>query len=218
MRRGVNLIPGHRREALRRRRRGRWWAVICLAYAVTLGGAWATLRVAGGGADRAIAADLAETRNRVEDLELAIERLGPQLAEARASLAASRTIGGQPNWSVLLNLLAVLLGDDAVLSACELKPIEEPRPPRRVVEAASDQTAEPPLQPSETRAPERYTLRLEGVGRTQAAVADFVLRIERTELFDRVKLVETKKVPFGAEQAVAFEIECRLGQREESRR
>ena len=57
-------------------------------------------------------------------------------------------------------------------------------------------------------------LRLAGVGRSQAAVSQFVLRLEQLGLFDRVTLLDTRREPFGADSAVGFRAVCIMHVRE----
>jgi hypothetical protein len=62
-----------------------------------------------------------------------------------------------------------------------------------------------------------YTLTLRGLGRTQSAVSQFVLRLEKLGPFDRVKLIDTRREPFLENEAFAFHVECDMGQAGESR-
>ena len=49
-----------------------------------------------------------------------------------------------------------------------------------------------------------------GVGRPQLAVSQFALRLEQTQLFAKVRLVETNRTTLDRLEAVAFVIECSL--------
>ena len=51
-----------------------------------------------------------------------------------------------------------------------------------------------------------------GCGQSQTAVSNFVLRLERTELFDQVKLIGTSRRPFLSGSAVEFQVECFLAE------
>ena len=55
-----NLIPGHRREARRRQRRTRVWAIACAGYATVLLGGYVLCRATWSGPDSALAGDLVE--------------------------------------------------------------------------------------------------------------------------------------------------------------
>ena len=46
------------------------------------------------------------------------------------------------------------------------------------------------------------------MGRSQSAVAQYVLRLETMGLFAKVNLVETRREPFLDGQAIAFRVAC----------
>lgn len=189
--RAVNLIPDHRFEARRQRRRVGRWGVGCGVYGLALIGLWALVQSLGGGADTAIARDLSDAEAQLADTAATIERMQPVLVRAEASLFASRSIGNQPNWSILLDLLAGLLDDQTLLTGVELKPI------------ASMQIGAPPVG---------YTLSIAGMAQTHAAANAYVLRLEETDLFDRVEIQGANKQSFGSGSAVAFRVTCRLAE------
>ena len=58
---------------------------------------------------------------------------------------------------------------------------------------------------------------LSGYAQSQQAVAKAVLRLETTPLFTVVKLLDTRREPFLAGQAVTFRIHCVLGTQTEPR-
>jgi hypothetical protein len=100
---------------------------------------------------------------------------------------ANEAVGRRADWSVLLALLAETTRDEVVLRRCRLS-AGAGRAPRV--------------------GPPRGTLEVDGFGSTQSAVSDFVLRLEHTQLFRYVKLIETRREPLGTGFAVAFRIEC----------
>ena len=53
-------------------------------------------------------------------------------------------------------------------------------------------------------------LGLSGLGLSQAAVSQFVLKLERTGLFARVALIDTSRAALDRTDAIAFRIECSL--------
>jgi hypothetical protein len=210
--RSVNLIPQPRIDARRRRERARRWVMASGAYGTALVLCWMGVRAAWGGPSVAIAQELAETRTQLEDTRAAIDLLQPRLADANTTLAASRTIGDQPDFSILLGVLANLLGDETVLRSVDVVPIDPPTEqpnPAQPAAAASESDAQARL---EVKAPLAYDLRIEGLGRSQSVVSEYVLRLERCGLFSRVKLLDTRKEPFHQGQAVAFRVGCVLGE------
>ena len=60
-----------------------------------------------------------------------------------------------------------------------------------------------------------FLLGLRGYGRSQAAVAKFVLRLEQTGLFQEVKTLKRTREAFLDAEAVAFRLECLLLNRPE---
>ncbi|MFA9476850.1 PilN domain-containing protein [Phycisphaerales bacterium AB-hyl4] len=192
----INLIPAWRREARRRRRYVRHWGLGVAMYAVLMVGAWAATQVMFGGPERAAAETLAELRDEATQTSKQIDALKPKLAEAQVTLAASRSVGSQPDWSLLLRLLAGELGDHVMLSTLRLEPVSRTGASLERGDEASNQN--------------QYRLRMSGIGRDQAAVSAFVLRLERAGLFDNVTLIDTRREPFRESTAVGFRMECEL--------
>lgn len=171
------------------------------AYAAVLLGAYAVCAGVCGTDDEALDDDLREARIEIDAATHELEQLQGRLEEAKLKLEANRAVGEQPDWSVLLGALAKGLDDEIVLTRCHLKgPDERGRP-------GAGQAPEPTAAGA---GPERFSLETSGFGRSQAGVAQFVLRLERTKLFRAVTLVKANREPFMADRAVAFLIECSL--------
>ena len=202
--RAVNLIPAQRLKARQRRRRVERWTAGTLSYGLALVGVSCVLHLMSVGGERAVATELEQTRAKFQAVNAAIEKIQPKLAEAQTTLVANRSIGGQPDWSILLALLAELLGDDAMLVSCELKPLTDDW---------SGDRSESLREPAKATMAAQYLLRLAGLGQTQAAVSNYLLRLEQTGLFESVSLIETSTVPFHTGSAVAMRIECVLSER-----
>ena len=192
-----NFIPSHRREAARRRRRLKAWIGAVAVYAAALVAVY-VVAVCAWGVD---AGTLDERRQavatRVEEIRGDIERTQADLADARRTLRANEAIGGHPDWSLLLMLLARHMNDGVVLRQCRLAPPEADDAP------AADATAG------------GWRLQLAGYGREVTAVSQFALALEQTGLFDEVRLLKTVRQPFLAGQATHFQIRCDLGTRPE---
>ncbi len=174
-----NLIPHDRRRRRAVRRAGVRWAVATAALSVVL-------TVTATGLSAALpspAADAAEADRTAAAAAVARAAAGRDRAAARsvaAALAAAREVADQPDWSLLLADLSRRLGDDGVLSGCDLS--AEPKGP--------------------------LALRLTGVARTQPAVTALALRLERAGLFDRVDLLRTSPAKLMGDDAVGFQIVC----------
>jgi hypothetical protein len=238
----ANLIPIPRRLARQRRSRVRKWVTVCTVYCVMLVAAYGALHAVWGHSGDVLEQDVVMVAGDITATEKEMKLVQPKLTDARLTLDASRGVGSQPDWSVLLALLAGEMreaehGDalrlarqgmegaalavnapaelhalvapmlevasrQIVLASCELEPLRDLAP---AVNAASGPSAAP-TQPS-------YTLVLTGMGLSQGAISRYVLRLEQTGLFDRVTLVESKRMPFGDSEAVSFRIGCTMGER-----
>jgi hypothetical protein len=114
---------------------------------------------------------------------------------------ANRTVAEQPDWSVLLALLGSVKGDDVVLRSVAVgpAPVPAPPPPER------GKPAPPPVVPD-------TILDVMGVGQTQLAVSQHVLRLEQTGLFSKVALLDTGREAFVNGNAIAFRLQCVFGE------
>ncbi len=189
----INLVPGSYRISRRRKQRTRGWAVAVLAYAAALVIGWGVLHYLSGGAQQATASQLTAADDRITDAQQAIKLLQPRLKDAMATMEAGRSVGDQPDWSILLQLVAGLLHDDAVISACRLAPTDANLPLEQRHLATS------------------YTIHLEGLTRAHETVSEYVLALEDVGLFNSVKLISTQREPWGSQTAVAFQIDLVLG-------
>ena len=192
----VNLIPAQRLEARRRRARLNTWLVAAAVWALVLAGLWAGTWIGLTGPDRALARQIDQAHELMQQKQADIAALEPELIDAEASLAAGRRVGDEPDWAVLLALLAHWLDDKAVLTRARLSPLNDvPHPDDDL-----DQRRQ-------------YRLELVGLAANQAEVSRLVLRLEQAPIFNEVKLVHTQREPFlDDRQAVGFRIECKLTQ------
>lgn len=193
-----NLIPSHRREAARRRRRLKAWIGAVSVYAAALIAVYVGSVCAWGVDADALRRRRAVTARRVEEINRQIESAQADLAQARRTLAANEAIGGHPDWSLLLMLLADNMNDGVVLRRCRLSPPD-----------ADD------ALPAENADVVGWRLTMSGYGREVTAVSQFALALEETGLFDEVRLLKTVRQPFLAGQATHFQIRCDLGTRAE---
>ena len=179
--RGVNLIPAPRLQAQRRMTRLCRWGAACGVYGAVIVCAAAVGQMTSSQGHVALEAQAAELhRQTQEDLE-AVKRIRPELAATTAALQVAQRVGEQPDWSLLLALVADRLGDDAVLSSCRIHP-----------------------------APKGYRLSLTGLARSHAAVLGCIQSLEATGICASVTLLETHQEPFGTGEAVVFAMEAML--------
>jgi len=193
-RQSINLIPTAHRRARQRRRRVQWWLRSLAVYAVVLVAVYAACQTVSGHGDRALADDLATVAEQIAGTQAEMKSISPQLTDAQHTLQATQAVVEQPDWSVLLAMLGHTLDDKVVLQRCAI--------------------GDPDSKTSGTDAacPTDYVLTLTGVGRSQTDVSQFVLRLERSGLFQQVKLVQTAVTTFRSAPAVRFELACHFGQ------
>jgi len=185
-----NLMPPFRMSKRRVRTALRWWTLggglYALLLVVTFAVFWARFHRPGqdlAGQIQAVSTTIAQSRTAC-DVQQRI------LSAALIEQAANRSVGNQPDWSVLLTALANELGDDIVFRSCRL---ESPLPPSAA-----------------TASPQAARIQLSGLGKTQAAVSKFVFRLEESGLLDQVKLLRAARESLGDGSAVAFTIDCGL--------
>src|SRR5690606_11983203 len=195
--RPVNLIPTARREAARRRRYIRRWVGACIAYACVLGLAYGALHLfwRPDHVTRNAPVNLRKLVAANQETDKAVKEVQAKLQDARRTLDANRAVVEKPDWSLLMVLLTRTLEDQIVLRRCNLVPMVAPPVPASVAVAPAPRATGGPavkLAAVAAAAPppgQQYTLLLAGLGKTQTSVTQFVVRLERTGLFDEVKLI-----------------------------
>jgi Tfp pilus assembly protein PilN len=188
--RGVNLVPADRREARRRQRWVHVWIGACAVYAAAWVVAHVAIQLTMVSDDRVLRGEIEQVRAVVQERDTAVAALELDRQQAVAQLHANLAVGKQPDWSILLALLASTLEDEIVLSSV------------RLVSGAAGE--------GEASGSGATTFDFAGLGESQAAVSRFVLRLEEISLFRSVKLLDTRREPFLAGHAIAFRVECVL--------
>lgn len=199
----VNLIPRPRRHAAAARKRVRFWSWGVSVYAMLLLAAFAACAAAYtmDGDDRSMM--LEKTTRQIDEMNNANASLKPQLEEAYTKLSVARMVGDQPDWSLLLAIISSTIDDEIVMTSTKL-------------DAATGADAQPATRSlgsekaSAPNAPARMTLCLQGMARSQAAVTQFVLRLERLGLFERVDLAKSSRQMIGSTDANVFRVDCLL--------
>jgi hypothetical protein len=206
----VNLIPALRLEKRSRLNRLRTWAAALGIYGALLGGAYAACLAFGDDDGKVVLEKMRQSTERFRKAGKEIHCLRVSLAEASNQIAAARSLAQSPDWSLLLAMVAKNLNDDVVLERCSLAPVDT---------GPDDKPSAPPA--GAARAGEvlyqRYLLDLSGFAQTQTGVSQFVLRLEKSRLFDGVRLIGTQRRPFMDGQAVSFRIECALSGKGDNR-
>jgi hypothetical protein len=198
----VNLIPAPRRDAKRRRRQRRACTAVCGAYAIVLAGAVGFTQLGWRTGGHSLGERLSATDAAIQRLEHQTAEARSELSAARATVEANRIVAEQPDWSILLALLAKTTGKDVVLKTITIAP------PTTLATPASNAANGGAVASKST--PE-FALEVSGVGRTPLAVSQHVLRLEQTGLFSKVALLDTGREAFLNENSVAFRLQCTFG-------
>jgi len=196
----INLIPLSRRQAKSRRGYVQRWAVAVVIYGALSLTVGVMCFAVSSSQDPLVAQELDAVYIQINDLDTTIAQVKTNLLETQASLDASLVMVNQPDWSILLATLSNMLGDGIVLRHCQLTSSTMPPPTGRGVNTDKD-------GPDQLT---HFVLELAGVGRSQNDVSRFVLRLEQSQLFDEVILVETDQEQFLSKPAIGFRLRCVL--------
>ncbi|MHC4985368.1 MAG: hypothetical protein ACYTFO_04345 [Planctomycetota bacterium] len=198
--RSTNFIPSYRRDLRLSRRRRRAWTVALTTYAVVLAaGSLMTWTIAHKRPED-LAAATDQTIQQTQRVRHTAGQMRADLRRDQTALLAARTLADQPDWSILLAAVGNQLGDNVFLARLELAP-------------ASLQA----LAPADDQSANAYQLSLTGFARDQMAISQFAVRLETLGIFDHVKVRRTQRQTLLADTAVAFDLDCSMGQPEEVR-
>ncbi len=200
----VNLIPAYRLLARRRKTRLCVWATVCGVYGALVVIGSLTFHVAHAGVSRSQTQQLEAADQQIEQDNRAMVDLRRQLAETNMALTTTQAIRGQPAWSQLLTGLSAQLGNEIVLSRCQLATATADG--KAVTATGCEFVPTLPLGTFLTGC--RHTLLLNGYGTSQESVSKFVLRLEGSGAFDLVRLVNSSRQTFLKGEAVGFSVEC----------
>jgi Tfp pilus assembly protein PilN len=193
----ANLLPMSRRRAAAREDRIVAWTIGIGLLACALGVATAAIRVSTRSSTAAATArELAGVDAELAQLATLVDESKSRAQKAESHLAAARAIADHPDWSLLLNLLGTLRGDQIDLARVALG--------YRKPDANANASVK-----SDARPARGYWIRITGQALDQAAVAKFAVRLESAGLFDKVTLSESRKG--AAENAlVEFQIDASI--------
>ncbi len=191
---GVNLIPLGRREAKANKAHLLKLASALVVYgAALLVGYFLCIRHVALDS-KPLDSEIRTVAARLNASSCQVLVLTVELAQARQKLQAAQAVGQQPDWGSVLRAVAQNLGDQIVLDLCRLQKV----PP----------VSQSPANPDASDG--SFLLEVSGWAKAQADVSAYVLRLEQTGLFGKVKLVKTTRQVFLGEQAMAFRLECTL--------
>jgi hypothetical protein len=202
----VNLIPAERRARKQRRIRSCLWTAVCGLFVALLFGGSLLLHVLHAGEDRSLTGQLAAVTQEAEQGQQTMLGLRRELAEATVALETARGIREQPDWSRLFLGLADQMGEEIVISRCQVVTLTKDE--KVIAAGRTESSATPPSNAFLTEC--RHQLVLTGFGRTQESVSRFVLRLEDAGAFDQVRLASRCRQTFLESEAVSFSVECRF--------
>lgn len=190
---GINLIPAERRCRHQRRARIRLWITIAPICTSMLAGLYGYLAVNWETRTSDLVAKRDLLAAEVDSTKKEVEQDKADANQIAAALWANHAVAEQPDWGLLLALLAEKLDDQTVLSGVDVRPAED----------SKGATA-----PKERVRPDRYTIRLMGYSQRQEGVSQFVLNLEKLGLFDSVVMKESRRTTILSADAVEFRVEC----------
>jgi hypothetical protein len=202
----VNFIPVARLASKHCKARLHIWAVICGAYLTSLSVVSLSAYAFWVDNDDTVTEELTSTAQSIQEYNSAILELRKGLAEAATALQITRAVGSQPDWSKLLILISSELGEGVVLNKCQLVSLNKAN--KTVTGHQQELSSSSPA--GVLLAEQRYKLSLSGFGRTQTSVSQFVLRLEKINIFESVGLIDSSRQRFLDDEAVTFSIECRF--------
>jgi Tfp pilus assembly protein PilN len=200
----VNLIPVWRLVGKRRKARLYLWAAVCGVYACMIAAGSLTFHIAHAGEGRGMTEQLEAADKQIEQDNRTMLGLRRQLAETNTALETTKAIHDQPDWSKLLRGLSAQLGEEIVLSRYQLTTLTADN--KVITVEGSGSLPATPLGTFLTEC--RHTLTLNGFGKSQESVSQFVLRLEGSGVFNLVRLVNSSRQTFLNGEAVAFSVEC----------
>lgn len=205
----VNLMPRRRVLERARQRHLLHWFVGGGIYGVLIAALWISVHLMSAQRYSALDGKLQAVNAAIDRSTTQLQAIAPKLVEINASVAADRRIARKPDWSLLLDMLAKLLGRHVVLSGCDLRPVmgirsagvgpAMPLPAAGAAKGAGDAPVDG-----------GYTLELTGIGDAQTEVSQYVLRLEQSGIFKRVKLIDTHKQMLLGHSGIGFKIVCQL--------
>ncbi len=194
----INLLPAHRKQALRCRGRLRIWLGAFLAYSLLLATACVAARLAWGAGADTDERQLHSSSDRIRQTDTSLAVVRKELASLHERQRVVTTLTAQPEWADFLRLIGDRLGPNLVLRDLRLQ--ELPGAP-----AGPSASLAPKHAPAQI-----YKLEMRGLGKAQTDVSKYVAALEATALFDEVRLLRTNREPFLAGSATSFELECRF--------
>ena len=196
-----NLLPAPVKEQIRIRHRLTIWVQGTVLVAVLGIAACIVANVLLRDMDTPVREELHQVQSVINRLEASEAAAFRQIESVTHELGVAEDIAGQPDWSILLGVLAAGLTDGAYLETLTTSIVED--------------DAELQVPPPGNAASGPYIVTVTGVSLLQGDATKYALFLEECRLFDSVRLVATQPRPDVSNRAVGFEILCEIGHIEE---
>ncbi|GAB5495144.1 MAG: hypothetical protein Phyf2KO_02240 [Phycisphaerales bacterium] len=196
-----NLLPASVKEQIRIRHRLTIWVQGTVLVAVLGIAACIVANVLLRDMDTPVREELHQVQSVINRLEASEAAAFRQIESVTHELGVAEDIAGQPDWSILLGVLAAGLTDGAYLETLTTSIVED--------------DAELVVPPPGNAASGPYIVTVTGVSLLQGDATKYALFLEECRLFDSVRLVATQPRPDVSNRAVGFEILCEIGDIEE---
>lgn len=194
----INLMPARRQQDRLKRAYIQRWGMGGVAYCFVTLIVCVIVRITAVGPNPDRDYDLDEARQSVHSLNAAIGAIEIEIEQGQSMLAATQDLANNPDWGLLLGFVGKMVSGDLVLKEYQL---QDATPQAPVINQATD---------AQDRSIGAFQFVVKGWGRTQAAVTDFTVKLERTGLFENVKLLDSNLQPLGSGSAVSFTIQCTM--------
>jgi hypothetical protein len=101
----------------------------------------------------------------------------------------------------MFDLTARSLGDNVVLESCRLEPLG-------LLEKVTKTLDKADKDKKTDNSPKPARVDLAGFARDQSDMSDYMLRLEKLGIFDKVRLIRTTPQTFLGDKAASFRLEC----------
>ncbi len=191
-----NLLPKPIKERLIQKRRLMLWlrsaGIVCALGIMGCVAAGVYL----GDMDAPVRERLLEVNSVINQLDASEAAAWTRIETVTHELGVAEDIAGQPDWRILLDVIAAGLSDGDYLEQIQTALVLD-----------RDQKVAPPSKAAS--GPYRVTIR--GVTMLQGDATRYAVYLEKCRLFDSVRLVATLPRPDIDGSAVGFEIACEIG-------
>jgi len=196
----ANLLPETVKYDYQMSHRRNLWLSGVSMFGVVCALGWIVAGLILGGMDEPVRDELEKIKAELNQVEASKAAIDQRSSVVSRELGVAEDIAGQPDWSVLLDVLAAGLHKGSSLEQ---------------IEVGLDRGDSADGVPPSAVAQGPYTVNLTGVAGEQREATQYALYLESSGMFDSVRLNATSPRPDIADRAVGFEIGCVIGVRVE---